>query len=137
MRGDGQGLRAALAAMATYEDDEDIQRSATYLLTSMLGSDKSYTRAVLEDDGLRIILRNTRVHSGLELYSESMKLLAGMAVYSINDSDDMVDLLIKEGCAHAFADWILTQTGYGNSAYAHGGIEKEHVYTASVCILRT
>jgi hypothetical protein len=100
-----QGIRAAISAMVTHKDDPHIQRCATACLGTMMFHNKAWAAAIVEDDGLRAIVRNLDTHKRGMVKYLSARALAAMAA-----DVPMREIMIKAGCAKALSAAILAGT---------------------------
>jgi hypothetical protein len=103
-----QGMRAVLAAMATYLQHEHIQELALLCLCEMTTAVKPMRRLLIEDNGLCNIVRSMHTHKNADMVQRQAITL--ITFLSGQDDIDMNRAILQAGCIAAVTDALLTRT---------------------------
>jgi hypothetical protein len=107
-----EGIRAALCAMAVHEAIEGLQNLGTSVLLEMVKYRGTYAKVIIEDNGLRILVRNLDMYTEKAVAENRQDLVAENAVLLLLHmiGTGLLDLGFKEELIHAGCVRVLCKT---------------------------
>jgi hypothetical protein len=109
------GIRAAISAMVAHNGNEEVLCWAMSFLATMTTENKKWAEMIVEDGGLRVLVRNLEQCPPGEMQRLTIRTICAMAT-----DVQMKETMIKAGCAKALSTAILAYTGMEEAAHDTG-----------------
>ncbi len=123
-----EGIRAALCAMAVHDKVEDVQVYGTLSLQKMVLYNSTNSHVIVEDNGLRILMRNVDMYSKTRVEDDALCLLTIMA----NEAElRLYEELINAGCVRAICKSIHRQTCLSSQLLQDAALERNALRNAA------
>jgi hypothetical protein len=126
-----EGIRAALCAMAVHDKVEGVQAFGTMILVNMVECSSTNSRVIVEDDGLRIVMRNLGMHAPACVQANALLLLSFMTV-----APDLrlYEELINAGCVRAICDIVLRHKRVSSQQPQDSALESNAINSAALVL---